>query len=372
MLAGPRLMGVKLACVGLVALVALVAACSAPAPPQAGAASPGAEHSPAAEKSPAAFTTPSPGWTLGLGPTAVSTVDFSCRLPVFNDQGHGASGVFIDFPSGKVTPDPAAAAVSLDHPGRELVGSFYVHYFDHANGQWLPVSRKDVSPDGTHYAYTDRAVADPQNPPTRATLHVVAVKTGAEQSFDDGPWADPYEILDFAAEGIYLITTTGRYIGLWLMDPTTGSLGRIASLMNVQGHTGDSAIWVGNVNPDDPHPIAGIAPNELDRISLPDGNRVAWFYRPANSVHMVGQDADGHPIVLTDLVFGPEEWLLLLSPGVSRPIWTGGNQVPSIGDPIADQHGVWFGSPDGIFLYSVAGGMQKVSNQPGEPATGCL
>jgi hypothetical protein len=33
---------------------------------------------------------------------------------------------------------------------------------------------------------------------------------------------------------------------------------------------------------------------------------------------------------------------------------------------------VWFGSPQGIYLYSDAGGLQKVSDQPGYPANGCF
>jgi hypothetical protein len=40
--------------------------------------------------------------------------------------------------------------------------------------------------------------------------------------------------------------------------------------------------------------------------------------------------------------------------------------------PIADKHGIWFGGPDGIYLYSEARGLQKVSSQPGNPANGCF
>src|ERR1700736_2077056 len=120
------------------ALFVLMAACGAFAAPIAG--------------------TPSP--EPAITPMAVSAVDFSCRLSVFVDAGQGSpGGAFIDFPSGTVTPDPAAAEVgSLVRPGRELVGSFYVHYYDRAFSRWLPVTQNSVSPDGAHYAYTDRAV----------------------------------------------------------------------------------------------------------------------------------------------------------------------------------------------------------------------
>ena len=347
------------------ALIAVVTACGGPAATQALSASA------APSISPVAVSSPSPTWYLGLGPTAVSTVDFSCRLPVDVDIGPGQPGGFIDFPSGTFTPDPTAAKVaSIVHTGRELVESFYLHYFDRAYSRWLPVSRKDVSPDGTHYAFTDRAVADPQNPPTRATIHVVDVKTEVELSFDDGSWSRPYVILDYAAEGIYLTTAYVGY-GLWLMDPATGAITQVAGAWDVQGSGGNGVFWAGAVNPSDSHPIVGGAPDQLERLSLVDGSRVPWFYRPGSAVHFVNQDVMGHPIVIVSGLRSAE-LLLLLGPGISRSIWVDGDRVPAIGSPISDIHGVWFGSPDGIFLYSDANGMQKVSNQPGYPGNGCL
>jgi hypothetical protein len=293
-------------------------------------------------------------------------------LPVFIDRGQGPEGAFIDFPSGTVTADPAAARVaSIPGPDREFVDYFYVHYFDRAYSRWLPVSRPDVSPDGAHYAYTDRAVAGSQDPSARATLHVVAVKTGQELAFDDGPWSSPYVILDYAAEGIYLRPIATGY-GLWLMDATTGAITQVANPWDVQGSSGNKVFWVGAMNPNDPHPSTAATPDEVDRLDLVDGSRTPWFYRPESSAHFVTMDAAGRPVIVATGVHGPEELLLGVSPGVSRSIWTSGNGVPAIGSPISDSHGVWFGSPDGIFLYSEAAGMQKVSNQPGSPANGCF
>ena len=302
----------------------------------------------------------------------ISTVDFSCRLPVFVDRGQGPAGAFIDFPSGIVTPDPAAAQVgSITRFGRELVGYFYVHYYDRAYTRWLPVSRNDVSPDGAHYAYTDRAVGGQPNPPARATLHVVAVKTGVDLAFDDGDWSSPYVILDYAAEGIYLTRTYVAY-GLWLMNPATGAVTQVANPWDVQGSAGNKAFWVGAVNASDPHPINGLVPDQVDRLNLVDGSRVAWFYRPGSSAHFVSQDVAGHPIIIASGVNGPAEILLVLGPGINRSILTFGDKLPSIASPISDKHGVWFGSPDGIYLYSEANGLEKISSQPGYPANGCL
>src|SRR3984893_2770062 len=344
------------------ALVAVVAACGGPAAPQAQSAS--EEHS----TSPVAVSSPSPTWSMGLGPTAISTLDFSCRLPVSAGGGPGPQGAFIDFPSGTVTTDPAAPEVnSLVRPGRDLYGYYPTFYYDRAYSRWLPVSRKAVSPDGAHYAFTDRPLINPPGPLTRATLHVIAVKTGVDTAFDGGDWTAPYVVLDYAPEGIYLTTDYGVYIGLWLLDPTAGTVTRIANQLNVQGSAGSNVFWVGTHNPSDRHPVTGSAPNQLERLNLVDGSRAVWFYRPGSSVHFVGQDASGGPIVIVSGVRG-SELRLLLSPGIDRSIGIDGDRVPVISDPISDNHGTWFGSPDGIFFYSQANGVQKVSNQPGYPA----
>jgi hypothetical protein len=251
------------------------------------------------------------------------------------------------------------------------VGNSYLHYYDRAYSRWLPVSRDAVSPDGSHYAYADRAIGPQADPRARATLHVVAVNTGAELTFDDGGWSSPYVVLDYATEGLYLTTTYVGY-GLWLMNPATGAITMVSNPWDVQGSTGKKVFWVGAVHASDPDPSAGVAPDQLDRLNLVDGSRVAWFYRPGSSVHFVSQDAGGHPIVIAGGVSGPQEFLLLFGPGVSRSIWTSGDRMPGLSGPISDSHGVWFGSPDGIFLYSETNGIQKISNQPGYPANGCL
>ncbi len=342
------------------ALIAVVAACSGPAAPDAHHASPAAVYS------------PEPVPSLRSAPILVHTLGFSCRLPVFIDIGPGQPGAFIDFPSGTVTPDPTAVG-SINGPGREVVDYFYGRYYDRAYSRWLPASRNRVSPDGSHYAFADRPVADQQTPPARATMHVVAVKTGVELAFDDGPWSNPYVVLDYAAQGIYLITIFGAYFGLWLMDPTTGAITRVANLPNVQGSAGSDIFWVGAINPSDPHPIAGVAPDQLDRLSLVDGSRFTWFYRPGSSVHFIGEDLGGHPIIFVANADGSTEVLLVPAPGINRPILPSWDALDTISDPISDSHGIWFGSPKGIYFYSDAIGLlQRVSDQPGYPANGCF
>ena len=262
------------------------------------------------------------------------------------------------------------------------MSSLEILYFDRAFWRWLPVSRNAVSPDGTHYAYTDRPATYQQNPPSRATLHVVTVKTGVDLAFDGGYWLAPYSVLDYAAEGIYLISAyEGPPVGLWLMNPATGEVKQVAALPDVQGSAGNKSFWVGSVNPSDPNPIPGMGgtPDQIEKFNLVDGSRVVWFYQPGSGVSFVGQDLAGHPIVSTYGESGqPTAFFLVPSPGTRRPILATTEPLPflsglaSLGSPIADSHGVWFGGPDGTYLYSDAGGLQKVSSQPGYPANGCF
>jgi hypothetical protein len=76
-------------------------------------------------------------------------------------------------------------------------------------------------------------------------------------------------------------------------------------------------------------------------------------------------------IVSSDGTEARTELLIALDQGSQRSIFKGA-LLMTLNGAIADSHGVWFGSPQGIYLYSDAGGLQKVSNQPGYPANGCF
>lgn len=350
-----------------IVLSALVGACAAPAAPRAsGSASPSI--------SAVAVTSPTSSPTLGASPTPISDVGFSCRLPITAAGPASPPGGFVDFPSATVTSDPASTRVdSIVRPGRQLLGSLDVLYYDRGYSRWLPVSRNAVSPDGTHYAYTDR-LADA--PSTRATLHVVNVKTGVDVAFDGGAWLTPYIAFDYGPDGLYVVIGNEAGVAaLLLMNPATGDVKTVANTTNIQASAGNKVFWVGAVNPSDPNPIVGLGaePDQIDRLNLVDGSRVPWFYRPGSAVSVIGQDLAGHPIVALSGSDGqPTEFLILLSAGTQRSIVKGLEIPARLGGPIPDSHGVWFGSPDGIFLYSDASGFEKVSSQGGYPANGCF
>ena len=341
-------------CSGLVAVFIL--ACGQPAQP---AAKSSAHPSPVAMQSPSPLASPSPSASPTASDLPLTSVGFSCLLPIMTPDKQGG---FISFPAGTVHIDPQAQA-----PGDQ-----WGLYYDRAFSRWLPVPRQAVSPDGRHYAYGQRGADQSQVP----QMHVVDVVTGADHVFDTptGAWFVRFDVMDYAAEGIYLYTGYEVSVGVWIMNPTTGAIQPLASLPDIQASAGNRAFWVGTVNPADPNPLGGLEtqPNQIDRFSLVDGTRVPWFYRPSTAPRVIGSDLQGHPIVMVVNGRNGAELILVTSPQSQRLIFSGpANLVTSMFISISDSHGTWFGTDHGIYLYTGTAFI-KVSNQPGYPANGCF
>jgi hypothetical protein len=123
--------------------------------------------------------------------------------------------------------------------------------------------------------------------------------------------------------------------------------------------------------------------DQIDRVDLESGTRAVWLYQPGKGLSIVGLDIHGHPLIRVYFATPPvppktdpidhsvTEILVALDSKTLRLIYKG-QLVESLGGAIGDGHGVWFGSPQGIYLYSDAHGLQKVSDQPGAPANGCF
>src|SRR5260370_11204353 len=143
----------------LVAVVVLTVACTQSGQSAVKSASP----SPAASAAQPVVASPSPSPVPSGLP--LSRVSFSCRLPIYLQEGYEGSpdsspqGAFLTFP---------AASIAIDNNGTGGA------YFDRAFNRWLPVTRESVSPDGAHYAYADA---------NQDLLHVVDVVGGKDRSF---------------------------------------------------------------------------------------------------------------------------------------------------------------------------------------------
>ena len=365
----------------LVALaIVVVSACSQASTPVAhvsATASPQGSPIRAATPTPAASSTPaaSPsGTVLPFPDLPLSTVAFSCRLPIYT-EGTVIEDSFITFPDGEISPTPVGTGGM---------------YFDRAFSRWLPVHRSAVSPDGISYAYIEIG-----QEPDVFYIHMVGVNgdqqkdvSVQESASASGFGAQP-QVFDYSANGIYLTEAFEHvWAGVWIFVQPAGPIRKVTDIEVPEVSAGSGIFWYGAVNPADPNPFstrssAGILSDEVNRLDLKTNTRTQWLYRPGFGLEVLGVDASGRPLIR---VFAPggggiggndffdhsaSELLLGMSPTSQRSIYKG-QLVETLGNPIADSHGVWFGSAQGIYLYTSSGALIKVSDHPGYPANGCF
>ena len=182
----------------------------------------------------------------------------------------------------------------------------------------------------------------------------------------------------YATEGIYLVQAfEGPIPGMWLFEPATGSLRQVTKVL-VQVSVGGGIFWFGALNSADPKPVRGhmrVESNQIWRLDLKAGREIIWVDLPGTGLNVIGVDRQGRPLTraVHDAI-NPDptaELLLSIEDAKQRSVHKG-PIAATLSGGITDDHGVWFGSPQGIYLYSDAGGLQKVSDQPGYPANGCF
>lgn len=318
----------------------------------------------AAKSSPSPIASPSPI----PGDLPLSRLSFSCRLPIViqppaDGQAHPPTDAFVAFPSASVTTDPTGK------------GGFS---FDRAFSKWLPVGRQAVSPDGTHYAFTDLGQQQDQ-----FVIHIVDVASGQDHPVTIAASASGImpqnTVFDYAAEGIYLVPSfEGPIPGMWLFNPTTAAI-REVTKVQVEVNAGRGIFWFDALNPADPNPVKSIMrilPDQIWRLELATGHQIIWLDRAGTGVHVIGIDTHDRPLIQAvhdgrNNLDPTAELLLSLDDAKQRSIYKGAIAGTLTGG-ITDEHGVWFGSAQGIYLYSDDAGLQKVSNQPGAPANGCF
>ena len=106
---------------------------------------------------------------LGPGPKTallMGSIGFAFANPHF----FGIS-VWVTYPGAAYTPDPSGQPV-LPTPNQSGPPPNYGYAYDAADSRWLPVMPSLVSPDGTHYVFTD----------SNANLSTVDVRTGLEST----------------------------------------------------------------------------------------------------------------------------------------------------------------------------------------------
>jgi (2Fe-2S) ferredoxin len=346
----------------------MIAACASTSPAGSVTSPPAASEAATPVSSPS--PQPSPSTVTDL-PLTFPT--FICKLPIS-------------------TPDTRQAAfIAVGAMGTvEFVeGVTGVRYYDRAFSRWLPVGRQAVSPDGTHYATVDA----PDEDAGTFTVHIVDVPSGVDHAYRQklsatGIGAAEVDVFDYTTAGIYL-TQAFEHVwpGVWLFDPRTNTVRSLAAVPMPE-LSGDGGIWYGDVNPADANPLvsgtsAGILPDEIYRLDVKTGARTLWMYEPGHGLYVIGLDTGGRPLIaVVAPVANPQpktdpidhasaELLLGLDPNSRTTIFKG-PLAESLGGPIADAHGVWFGSTQGIYLYTPAGGLEKISNQPAFPANGCF
>lgn len=348
--------------IGLLALLVLLAACvGGPAPTARPPATSGSPSPPnVAPSTIPSASAPATSPALDLPGAAISSVDFSCRLPYLHLSGGPQEAGFVSFPGGGFSRDPGAPA---------LAG-----YYDRAVAKWLPVPRSAVAPDGLHYATVSSGIGSTTPP----VLHIFDAATGVEQSLQLGlPVGKPYGIADYTADGVIIGSAfEGVLGGFWQVDTTSGlstSLGNGPLLQD----DGTGHAFVSIVDRRDPQPATSALsgdpePNTVVRRALGSGTDEAWFYLPGHGLSIAGRFSDGsllvwaEPDIATHQNTAPQYWLVK---GPGRSVFYGRMTVS--GGTMSDGHGIWFGSSRGLFLFTTDGRLRYLSSVPGVPENGC-
>jgi hypothetical protein len=324
----------------------------------------------------------------------LSTISFACRLPVTKSTSGGDyvgyAGGFLSFPAATFQSDPTGGMHSrymeggfaTDHPP-VLYGSPQAGppFYDAAQRRWVPASAAQSTADGAFYAYGTGINLIKEQPSVR----VVDVAHATEKTFTPAiPGIETpagFFVVDFDANGVYFMTWRGDSYGsgVWLLNPATGDVRVLTNTADVLKVRGGFA-WVGRLDPRDPSPPGGVANrhlyNSIVRLDLKSGAEVIWYYNAGHSVWLKGLDSRDHPVVTVatapDYPIDTSEIRLIDTAGaLGTIVYDGGGHSGTwspealwFTEPQADGDRLWFGSARGLYLYTPAGGLQKVLALP--------
>jgi hypothetical protein len=306
--------------------------------------------------------TPLPGPTDPSRPMLpLVRVDFSCRLPIFTNDQNGAGYLFVDFPSGKVTPTQ----------GQGDFNDFY----DAVVAKWLTVPRALVSPDGRQYA-TVEGSGSRTPPPLPIRVDIVDAGTGTKVHVFTMPDTRNYYPFAFTAQGVDMHVTTGP--GVWRLDPSTGHVAKVSDTNDPP-----EAEWIGVVDPRDASPARMGYDNAPfpDRIDHRDatGKVTTWLYLPGQGLTwfpfqepnklLLEASRNGNTDIY--VLSGPNQLTRVLTiPQGAAGVYAGLEAALPY-RVFADAHGIWMGH-DSMYLFTSSGVIERVHWQPGWPAGPCV
>ena len=298
----------------------------------------------------------------------------TCKLPVLvSVENSPAQGSLLDTTTGRALYDPGggfngapASTGRVTTVAEPVLTGTASGYYDRQVGRWLPVLGAGwVAPDGLRYVYMD------YNPGSTRDLHVVDVRTGRERIL---PMAPGYwTVVAFTTQGILVNQAyEGIGPGLSLVDPDTGSIRQVLTKGAVQAVTGSTA-WVGVRNPADTLPDWGIGGgnNELDSVDMASGATRTWLYVPGSQLYLSAV-YNGLPVIAVNFPGGGKT-VVVTSPNQTTTfdLPLSQDESPSLTGLVSDSMGLWIGSADGVYLWTLRTGGILVSSQPATPAGTC-
>ena len=298
----------------------------------------------------------------------------ACELPFLttNARSPFTAVGFLKLPDGVFNPDPTAGSTlppggvqASPAPGAPQP------WWDAQARRWVPVGLTSVSPDGQSYVYM-----------SVDGLHRVLVATGADKLLYRQPHgvvggqvlgyqADVYIVFPSAVKDGAggAISNPPDQVGVWKIDVANGTGSRILT-SDIAGTMAGDALWM---TPASAYTLG----DSLVRVDLGTGQATVWFTDPGRMIQFLGVDHSGRPIVWTFAGGHLEIWQVA-EPNIATNFFTlDYTGAPSIFGPemqqgllVADQHGVWFGASDGLYIYDAAG-FRKIATTSGIPAGPC-
>jgi streptogramin lyase len=299
-----------------------------------------------------------------------------CKLPLFGYKYDSPSsqGAFLSLRDGAVVDDPSGRYVtasstrlSQSQASPTLTGYMPATYIREAK-RWVPSVDRGISPDGSRYAYIEY----PQ--PFEGKLHVVDIASGRDRTLpiEKGPWG----LIGFTGDGIYMhqsYEATGP--GAMVVNADSGAARTILSDSVVHLVSGRAA-WTATRNAADTLPDPGVmgpSHNEVQSRDLITSQKTTWLYRPGSDMYVMAVTSGS--IVVSGRDRASNFVLVVTAPGQAIPV-----TVPDTGEAIAfsggngavaDANGWWFGTLDGVFLWTPHTGAILVSDSTAVPVGAC-